>query len=76
MKILKKLNYKVIYSFYGNFSLTFKDLFEALRYLKYTGVNSLSKSLIPLNFLKEKNKVFIQKYQKLTFAYGIFIAKR
>ena len=76
LKILKKLNYKVLYSFYGNFSLIFKDLFEALRYLKYTGVNSLSKSLIPLNFLKEKNKVFIQKYQKLTFAYGIFIAKR
>ena len=76
LKILKKLNYKILYSFYGNFSLTFKDLFEALRYLKYTGVNSLSKSLIPLNFLKEKNKVFIQKYQKLTFVYGIFIAKR
>ena len=76
LKILKKLNYRVIYSFYGNFSLTFKDLFDAIRYLKYTGVNSLSKSLIPLNFLKKKNRIFIKKYQKLTFIYGIFIAKR
>ena len=76
LKTLKKLNYKIIYSFQGNFSLTFKNLFEAIRYLKCTGVNSLSKTLIPLNFLKEKNKVFIKKYQKLTFTYGIFIAKR
>ncbi len=76
LKILKRLNYKTIFSFQGNFFLTFKDLFEALRYLKYTGVNSLSDKIITLNFLRKKNKIFIEKYQKLTFVYGIFLAKK
>ena len=75
-EILRSLNYKIIYAFYGQEILSFSNLFEALRYLKYTGVNSLSKNIISLNILKEKDKIFRLKYGKLTFSYGIFIAKR